>query len=82
METVYKSSDAKSVTQEPSKSPTQDKSDIRPKPIPSIVLSVVGDSISFFPRPWPKAVFQTALIEAAKSGGGMVDTEFSRTRWY
>lgn len=38
---------------------------------PTMVFSVIGDSDSFVPRPWPKTVFQTALIEAAKSGGGM-----------
>lgn len=36
---------------------------------PTMVFSVIGDSDSFAPRPWPKTVFQTALIEAAKSGG-------------
>lgn len=41
------------------------------KTTPTMVFSVIGDSDSFVPRPWPKAVFQTALIEAAKSGGGM-----------
>lgn len=35
---------------------------------PTMVISVIGDSDSFVPRPWPKTVFQTALIEAAKSG--------------
>lgn len=39
---------------------------------PTMVFSVIGDSDSFVPRPWPKTVFQTALIEAAKSGGGRV----------
>lgn len=39
---------------------------------PTMVFSVIGDSGNFVPRPWPKTVFQTALIEAAKSGGGMV----------
>ncbi|XP_078329891.1 transient receptor potential cation channel subfamily M member 2-like [Crassostrea virginica] len=39
------------------------------KVTPTMVFSVVGDSDSFVPRPWPKTVFQTALIEAAKSGG-------------
>lgn len=38
---------------------------------PTMVFSMIGDSDSFVPRPWPKTVFQTALIEAAKSGGGM-----------
>ena len=37
---------------------------------PTMVFSVIGDSDSFVPRPWPRTVFQTALIEAAKSGGG------------
>lgn len=37
---------------------------------PTMVFSVIGDSDSFVPRPWPKTIFQTALIEAAKSGGG------------
>nr|XP_022311635.1 transient receptor potential cation channel subfamily M member 2-like isoform X1 [Crassostrea virginica] len=36
---------------------------------PTMVFSVIGDSHSFVPRPWPRTVFQTALIEAAKSGG-------------
>lgn len=39
---------------------------------PTMVFSVIGDSDNFVPRPWPKTVFQTALIEAAKSGGGTV----------
>lgn len=39
---------------------------------PTMVFSVIGDSDNFVPRPWPKTVFQTALIEAAKSGGGIV----------
>nr|XP_034320577.1 transient receptor potential cation channel subfamily M member-like 2 [Crassostrea gigas] len=36
---------------------------------PTMVFSVIGDSDSFVPRPWPTTLFQTALIEAAKSGG-------------
>nr|XP_022312126.1 transient receptor potential cation channel subfamily M member 8-like [Crassostrea virginica] len=39
------------------------------KNTPTMVFSVIGDSDSFVPRPWPRTVFQTALIEAAKSGG-------------
>lgn len=39
---------------------------------PTMVISVIGDSDSFVPRPWPKTVFQTALIEAAKSGRGKI----------
>lgn len=42
------------------------------KATPSMVISVIGDSDSFVPRPWPKTVFQTALIEAAKSGRGKI----------
>lgn len=39
---------------------------------PTMVFSVIGNSDSFVPRPWPTTLFQTALIEAAKSGGGIV----------
>lgn len=39
------------------------------RPTPTMVFSVIGDSDSFAPRPWPKTLFQTALIEAGKSGG-------------
>lgn len=42
------------------------------KATPTMVISVIGDSDSFVPRPWPKTVFQTALIEAAKSGKGKI----------
>lgn len=38
--------------------------------MPTMVFSVIGDSDSCVPSPWPTSVFQTALIEAAKSGGG------------
>lgn len=38
--------------------------------IPTMVFSVIGDSENFVSRPWQTTVFQTALIEAAKSGGG------------
>lgn len=61
-------------TRQPTKSSLQDKSNTKKtKSIPRMVFSVIGDSVSFFPRPWPKAVFQTALIEAAKGGGGTSD---------
>jgi hypothetical protein len=40
------------------------------KSTPTMVFSVIGDSNSFVPKPWAKTVFQTALIEAAKCGGG------------
>lgn len=39
---------------------------------PTLVLSVIGDSNTFVPKQWAKNVFQTALIEAAKSEEGMV----------
>lgn len=39
---------------------------------PTLVLSVIGNSNTFVPKQWPKNVFQTALIEAAKSEEGMV----------
>lgn len=38
---------------------------------PTMVFSVIGDSESFVPKLWQKDVFQTALVEAAKNGGGM-----------
>lgn len=37
-----------------------------------MVLSIIGDSDTFVPKPWPKNVFQTALMEAAKSGEGNI----------
>lgn len=45
---------------------------------PTMVFSVIGDSDNLVPRPWPKTVFQTALIEAAKSGGGNVSTHLEK----
>lgn len=39
---------------------------------PMMVFSIIGDANSFAPRPWQTIVFQTALIEAAKNGGGKV----------
>lgn len=44
---------------------------------PTLVLSVIGDYCTFVPKQWPKSVFQTALIEAAKSNEGMIS--FKRT---
>lgn len=41
------------------------------KSTPTMVFSVIGDSENFVTRAWPTNVFQTALIEAAKSGGGI-----------
>lgn len=35
-----------------------------------MVFSVIGDTDSFVPTTWPTAVFQMALIEAARNGGG------------
>lgn len=52
--------------------PTVENLEVDPvQSFPTMVFSVIGDSDNFVPRPWPKTVFQTALIEAAKSGGGM-----------
>lgn len=39
------------------------------KSAPTTVFSVIGDSHTFVLRSWPINVFQSALIEAAKSGG-------------
>lgn len=39
---------------------------------PTMVFSVIGDSYRSVPRPWQTIVFQKALIEAAKNGGGRV----------
>lgn len=39
---------------------------------PTLVLSVIGDSNTFVPKQWPKSVFQTALLETAKSEESMV----------
>lgn len=62
--------------QEDFKNPASDIKDLenneQVKATPSMVISVIGDSDSFVPRPWPKTVFQTALIEAAKSGRGKI----------
>lgn len=62
--------------QEDLKNPASDIKDLenneQVKATPSMVISVIGDSDSFVPRPWPKTVFQTALIEAAKSGRGKI----------
>lgn len=37
---------------------------------PTMVFSVIGDADSFVPRPWRTEVFEKALIEAARNGGG------------
>ena len=52
------------------------------KSTPTMVFSVIGDSDSFVPRPWPRTVFQTALIEAAKSGGGRLGKFFRKEFQY
>lgn len=39
------------------------------KSTPTMVFSVIGDSENFISKPWQTNVFQTALIEAARSGG-------------
>lgn len=39
---------------------------------PTMVFSVIGDSDNLVPKLWPKSMFQQALIEAGKTGGGML----------
>lgn len=39
---------------------------------PTMVFSVIGDSERFAGRSWPTTIFQKALIEAAKCGGGRI----------
>lgn len=41
-----------------------------PESHPRLVLSVVGDSSSFVPKPWLTPVFQLGLIETAKGAKG------------
>lgn len=48
------------------------KAFIRGRKKPTMVFSVIGDSVSYVPRLWPVTVFQMALIEAAKSGGNIL----------
>lgn len=42
----------------------------RKKRYPRLVLSVIGDSSSFVPKPWLTPVFQLGLIETAKGAKG------------
>lgn len=42
------------------------------KSTPTMVFSVIGDSENLVPKHWPKSVFQQALVEAGKTGGGML----------
>lgn len=37
---------------------------------PKLVLSVIGDSSSFVPKPWFTSVFKAGLIETAKGAKG------------
>lgn len=46
------------------------------KSTPTMVFSVIGDSENFVSKPWQTTVFQTALIEAARSGGGISFYDF------
>ena len=41
-----------------------------PERHPRLVLSVVGDSSSFVPKPWLTPVFQLGLIETAEGAKG------------
>lgn len=42
------------------------------KSTPTMVFSMIGDSDNFVPKLWPKSAFQKALVEAGKTGGGML----------
>lgn len=46
------------------------------KSTPTMVFSVIGDSENFVSKHWQTTVFQTALIEAARSGGGISFYDF------
>ncbi|XP_062602846.1 transient receptor potential cation channel subfamily M member-like 2 [Saccostrea cucullata] len=37
---------------------------------PKLVFSIIGDSETFVPKVWPRPIFQTALMEAAKQSDG------------
>lgn len=52
-----------------------------PEP-PKLVLSVIGDSSSFVPKPWLTSVFQTGLIETAKGAKGMFRNYKNLHSWY
>lgn len=52
------------------------------KSTPTMVFSVIGDSENFISKPWQTNVFQTALIEAARSGGGISIYDFYNTTLY
>ena len=51
------------VTQLRKRDPVKNK-DVDEKP--KLVLSVIGDSTSFVPKPWPTSVFKKGLIDTAK----------------
>lgn len=40
---------------------------------PKLVLSIIGDSISFVPKPWLIPVLKTGLIATAKGAKGISD---------
>lgn len=70
---VYKQdTGSKKIDQENQTNHTKENRGVNINLMPTMVFSVIGDSDSFVPRPWSKTVFQTALIEAAKYGGGRV----------
>lgn len=52
------------------------------KSTPTMVFSVIGDSENFISKPWQTNVFQTALIETARSGGGISFYDFYNTTLY
>lgn len=50
---------------------------------PTMVLSVIGDTDNHVPTTWPTSVFQKALIEAARNGGGKLLILFpGNKKWY
>lgn len=42
----------------------------KPEP-PKLVLSIIGDSKSFVPKPWITSVFKQGLIDTAKGAKGI-----------
>lgn len=49
----------------------QQKGENRKPETPKLVLSVIGDSKSFVPKPWLASVFKQGLIETAKGAKGI-----------
>lgn len=49
----------------------QQKRRYRKPETPKLVLSIIGDSKSFVPKPWMASVFKQGLIETAKGAKGI-----------